>query len=157
MEIKRQNVVLYKVLNVFGYSLVLYSTLYFILYPYILPVEPEFYLYSRLIIYPLSTLFMGWVVLKISSPVKYYFIIGSAFYFTGAVIATVRYTVDNVPINGFYDVTAPVYCEIGIIIEVLCFALALGHRIYYLHRDKHLASTQLIEQLSINEQMVKNM
>src|SRR5690606_30788255 len=85
------------------------------------------------------------------------FIIGSIAYFVGAVIATIRYTIENIPIQGFYDIPAPVYCELGILIEILCFALALGHRIYYLHRDKQLANNKLIDQLYINEQMVKKM
>jgi len=100
---------------------------------------------------------MSWIVLKIASPVKFYFIIGSIAYFVGAVIATIRYTIENIPIQGFYDIPAPVYCELGILIEILCFALALGHRIYYLHRDKQLANNKLIDQLYINEQMVKKM
>jgi|GEM_PF-586081 len=157
IEVKKQSRQLYKLLNIFGYSVATYSVVYFILYPYIVSSEFAFYLYSRVIIYPLCTFFMSWIILKISSTVKYYFIIGSIAYFIGAVVATLRYTVDNIPIKGFYNITAPVYCEVGILIQILCFSLALGHRIYYLHRDKRLTNDKLIYQLSINEQMVKNM
>jgi len=157
IEVKKQSRQLYRLLNIFGYSVATYSVVYFILYPYILSSEFAFHLYSRLIIYSLCTFFMSWVILKISSPVKYYFTTGSIAYFAGAVVATLRYTVDNIPIKGFYDITDPVYCEVGILIQILCFALALGHRIHHLHHDKHLANDKLIYQLSLNEQMVKNM
>lgn len=157
IDVKKQNKRLYRLLNVFNYSVAAYSILYFIFYSYLTPYLYEFYIYSRVIIYPLCTFFMGWIILKISSPAKNYFLIGSTAYFLGAVIASIRYTIIDIPIEGFYSIPAPIYCEIGILIEILCFALALGHRIYYLHFDKQIANDKLIYQLSINERMVQNM
>ncbi len=157
VEIKRQNKKLYQILNVFGTTLLIYATAYLLLYPFFISFEHKVFLTARIFLFPISAVCLVWVYISIKSPLKIYLLTGSAFYFIGAMVATIRYSVKNLPIEGFYELTAPVYFESGIMIEVLCFALALSHRIFYLHQQKEQASKNLIQQLIKNEQLSKNM
>ena len=155
MEIKKKSRKLYTLLTIFAYSNITYAILYYLAFQYIIHFEYLVFLTARGIIFPTSMFFIIWVQLKIKSPVKVYFILGSVAYFIGAFVATIRYTVPDLPFAGFYKLTAAVYFEMGIMVEILCFALALGHRVYLLHNEKEEASNQLIHQLSINEQMMQ--
>lgn len=157
MEIKAQSRALYRLLTIWGYVLIVYAVSYYAFYHFIFDFEHRVFLTARALIFPLSLICLLWVSLGIKSPVKGYFITGSVVYFVGALVATVRYTVPGLPFPGFYQFTAPVYFEIGIMIETLCFALALGHRIYHVHYEKQLANEKLIHQLSLNERITKNM
>ena len=156
MEIKRKSKKLYSLLSIFGYCNVIYAILYFFTFQYIIEVEHIVFITARSIIFPTSLFFLIWVQLKIKSPVKSYFILGSIAYFVGSIFATARYTLPDLPFAGFYKFTPPVYFEMGIMFEILCFALALGHRLYLLHNEKEQASIQLIDQLSINEVMTRD-
>lgn len=157
MEMRRESQKLYIFLSGFAYFNVIYAVLYYFSFQYIVQFEHAVFLTARSIIFPTSLFFLIWVQLKTKSPVKTHFILGSAAYFVGSVVATARYTLPNLPFAGFYKLTAPVYFEMGIMVEILCFALALGHRIYLLHEEKEDASNQFIYQLSINEQLTRNL
>lgn len=157
IELKKQSQKLYQLLSLFAYSNVIYALLYYLVFNSIIQFEHNVFLVARCIIFPTSLFFLVWIQLKIKSPVKVYFIMGSLAYFIGSIVATARYTIKDIPFAGFYKLTSPIYFEMGIMVEILCFALALGHRIYFLHYEKEEASKQLIHQLSINEQMTRSM
>lgn len=157
MEIKKKSKGLFRILYVWGYVAILYSLLYFLFFDYIKESRHEIFLVARTIIFPLSLYCLGWILIKFKSPIKNYFISGSVAYFIGAFVATLRTSFNNLPIPGFYEITEPIYFEGGIMVEVLCFALALGQRIYFLHQEKQEANYELIYQLSLNEQMTKSM
>ena len=157
MEIKLKNIKLYRLLNFFGYSNLIYAITYYLFFNYFFSFEHTVFLTARTIIFPTSLFFLVWIQLKIKSPIKMYFILGSVSYFIGSIVATTRYTINDLPFPAFYKLTAPIYFEMGIMIEVLCFALALGDRIYILHYEKQQANEKLIHQLSINEQMASSL
>lgn len=156
LGLRAQNIKIFNVLKIWGISCCIYAISYFIFYEQIYAVEHRIFLSARAIIFPLSLFCLIWIQRAISSPVKVYFMVGSVFYFIGAVVATLRYSVPNIPFENFYLLTAPVYFELGILIETLCFALALGERIYFLHIEKQRANEKLIQQLYINEQITRS-
>lgn len=157
IDIKQQSQRLYKSLSLFGYACLAYASLYYAFFNFFIPIEHAIFLGARAIIFPLCLFFLLHIQFKLTSPLKSYFIMGSTAYFLGSIIATIRYTVEDIPWPAFYKLTSPIYFEMGIMIEILCFALALGQRIYFLYQEKEETSRQLIHQLSINEQITKQM
>lgn len=153
MEIKAKNRKIYTLLRFFGYSNLMYAIAYYLFFNYIFSFEHTVFLSARAIIFPASLFFLLWIQLKIESPIKMYFILGSLSYFIGSIVATMRYTIIDLPFHAFYKVTAPIYFEAGIMVEILCFALALGDRIYLLHYEKQQANEKLIQQLSLNQKL----
>lgn len=151
LEIQIKDQRLHRILYFWAIFNISYSILYFVFYKILLPIEHSIFLSQRLIIFSISFYCLLWIARKIDSPVKPYFMWGSIAYFIGSLMATIRYSIDSIPFSDFYSVTAPVYFELGILIETLFFALALGDRIYLLHLEKQKANEQLIQQLSINE------
>lgn len=131
-----------------------YAILYFILFDVIRDAHFIIYNVMRVIIFSLSVIYLTWIQRTIHSPFKHYFINGSIVYFVGSILAATRYAVDFIPFKPFYSISEVVYFETGVFIETLFFALALGDRIYVLHREKQQASQQLIEQLFINEENI---
>ena len=77
MEIKAQNRILYRLLRSFGYLNAVYALLYYLSFDYIFPFEHAVFLTARAIIFPTSLFFLLWIHLKIESPIKKYFFLGS--------------------------------------------------------------------------------
>ncbi len=157
MDIKGQNRKLYRLLIYFAYSGIVYSIIYYLCFNYFFPFERIVFIMARVMIFPLSLFCILWIQFKIKSPLKIYFIIGSIAYFMGSIVAAIRHTFQDLPLPAFYKVTSTTYFEMGIMVEILCFALALGHRISFLHSEKQEANEKLIQQLSVNEKMARNM
>lgn len=157
MNIKDQSKKLYRLLVSFAYSGIVYSIVYYCLFSYFFSYEHTVFIIARSIIFPVSLISLLWVNFKIQSPVKTYFMVGSIAYFVGAIVATTRHTVFDLPFPAFYKLNSHIYFEMGIMVEILCFALALGHRINFLNYEKQQANEKLIHQLSINDKMVRSM
>lgn len=136
LDIKQQDHKLAKWIVYLAGVTAIYGIIYWFIYPAIADQTTLFFIISRVIILPMSLIAIIWVVCKIHSPIKSYFIIGSAFYFTGALMAVMRETVSAIPFNAFYDYGPTVYFQSGILMETICFALALSHRIYLLYQAK---------------------
>lgn len=136
LDIRKQDPKLAKWITTLAAITASYGCLYWFIYPYIEAHTLTFFIISRLIILPMSLIAIVWVSYKINSIFKGYFIIGSAFYFTGAFLAVLRDTVSNIPIAGFYNLSGTVYFQIGIFLEVVCFTLALTLRVYLLYKSK---------------------
>src|SRR5690606_29518195 len=55
----------------------------------------------------------------------------------------------------FYMLNASTYFQLGIMLQALFFALALGERVVFLHQEHDSAQRILIEQLAVKEQVTK--
>lgn len=157
LELKKNHHKLYVQLSSFAYLTVLYALVHYLFYKSFKSNEELVFLIARAAIFPSAIYFLIWIQLKVKSPLKIYFLMGSLAYFLGSVISTIRYGTEDLLFNSFYIFTHPIYCEIGITIEILCFALALSHRMNNLHDSKEEASHLLIQQYTLNEKMVKEM
>lgn len=153
LEITKQN----KKLANFLYSIAIssfgYSLLYLLTFDYISSLEPYLFTIIRLILFPISVYTIIWVYRGIYSPVKSYFIIGSIAYLLGSILATLRYM--EVPLNFqlIGNLTSTAYFEIGILLQALFFAMALGQRIVLLNDEKLASDRALIEQLKQNQRI----
>lgn len=136
LEIKQQNRKLAQWIVYLAGITAIYGVIYWLIYPIIKEQALLYFIISRSIILPMSLIAIIWVVCKIHSPVKGYFIFGSAFYFTGALFAVLRETVSTIPLRSFYVYDPGVYFQSGILLETICFALALSHRFYLLYQAK---------------------
>lgn len=136
LEIKNQDPKLANWISFLALITAIYGIVYWPMYPHIKEMETGFFLISRAIILPMSLVAIIWVSYKIQSIFKNYFIIGSGFYFTGALLAILREIKINIPFEGFYNVSSTVYFQTGIFLEVICFTLALSLRVYLIYQSK---------------------
>lgn len=172
LKVKKQNRKLaHWIIYLAGFT-VIYGGIYWLLYPQIKTHLYFFFLSSRIIIFLMSFTAIIWLAIKVQSPFKSYFIIGSTFYFTGGLLAVLRDTTATIPLNSFYTIKATVYFKAGILLEVICFAMALSHRIYLLNQikqkkqkvirekavyEKDLAKAEmLVSQLQVNPHFIFN-
>lgn len=153
LEIRQQNKKMARFLNTIAISCLGYSILYIFSFNFIFQFEPYLFSVIRLILFSLSIYALIWIYRSIHSPVKFYFIIGSIAYYMGALIASVRYIEIPFPFHQIGNLTSSAYFEIGILLQALFFAMALGKRIVILHEEKLASDQALIEQLRKNHQI----
>lgn len=153
LNVKNQAPKLARWINVIAGVAAFYGILYWIFFPLIASRVMEMFITSRLILLPMAFVAIIWVSYRIQSVFKGYFIIGSVFYFVGALLGLLRYSVKGIPIDFFYNIAASVYYHMGIFLEIICFALALSHRIYLLYKEKQERDEQL-RQVAVYERDV---
>ena len=153
LDVPKQNKSIARFLNALGVSCLGYSVLYIILYKFISPLEPFFFAVVRAILFSVCIYGIIWIYRSIQSPVKFYFIIGSFTYFLGALIASLRYMDISFPYHWIGNLTSTAYFEIGILLQAIFFAMALGQRMVILHEEKLAADQALIEQLRKNHRL----
>lgn len=111
---------------------------------------------TRIILFPLNIGLLIWLYIKIKSPIAKYFYLGAIFYIIGGIIAALADT--NFRLFGSYQVglSAANIFQLGILAEVLCFSLAIGYRIKINEDEKKESKDALIDQLQINQKLIKN-
>lgn len=145
LNVKEQDRRLHRWIIMLAVMTALYGFFYWVLYKYIKPHEQFFFIGSRIIILLMSLLAIIGVSYRTHSAFKSYFIIGSIFYLAGALIGVLRETVSGLPFPYFYEYTASVYFYCGIFLEIICFALALNHRVYLIHQRQKRENENLKE------------
>jgi len=73
----------------------------------------------------------------------------------GSIVASIRFSGVHIPLDIFYMLNASTYFQLGIMLQALFFALALGERVVFLHQEHDSAQRILIEQLAVKEQVTK--
>ncbi len=136
LGIRSQNKKLWRWILVMACGAGFYGVVYPLIRPLIAGSLLLAFIISRSVIMFMSMIAIFWVIKKIKSPVKNYFIIGSSWYFLGALLAILRETTSGILFSFFYSFNATVYFQSGIFLETLCFALALSYRFYLLHEEK---------------------
>jgi len=153
LNVPRQNKKIARFLNALGISCLGYSVLYIIIFELISPIDLYIFAVVRAILFPVCIYGIIWIYRSIQSPVKFYFIIGSAAYFIGALVASFRHIDIPFPYHWIGNLTSTAYFEIGILLQAIFFAMALGQRIVILHEEKLAADKALIEQLRANHRI----
>ena len=112
------------------------------------------FIYSRLVILPVAILLLVWIIFKVKNPVKWFFVTGSSFFVLGGLLAVM---VDPKSRHLFFGeslIANPIVIfKTGILLESLCFALALGYKFRIAQREKDKASKAYIDQLELNRKM----
>ena len=149
-DIKKKNRKLHSWILVMAFISALYGLIYYFVRPLIVDWILIFFIVSRTVIMLMSIISIFWVIAAIRSPVKIYFIIGSVWYFMGALLAILRDTTTHLPIAPFYRLHATVYFQAGIFLETICFALALIYRMH-LHYEQRQQDLQQLNTQAIYE------
>lgn len=152
LEVAEQNKKMARFLNTLAISCLGYSILYILSFKFIYQFEPYLFSIIRSLLFPVCIYGLVWIYRSIQSPVKFYFIVGSIAYFLGALIASFRYIDLPFPFHLIGNLTSSAYFELGILLQALFFAMALGQRMVILHEEKLVADQALIEQLRKNHQ-----
>lgn len=153
LDVAEQNKKIARFLNTIAISCLGYSILYILSFKFIYSFEPYLFSVVRSILFPVCIYGLVWIYRSIQSPVKFYFIIGSVAYFIGALLASFRYVEVPFPFHLIGNLTSSAYFEIGILLQALFFAMALGQRMVILHEEKLASDQALIEQLRKNHQI----
>lgn len=136
LDVQKQASKLARWITVLAGVNVFYGVVYWFVFPLIADQEALFFIVSRSIILPMSFVAIIWVIFRVRSIFRIYFVIGSIFYFVGAFFAVIRQTIPDLPVNFFYNISATTYFHIGIFLEIVCFALALSHRVLILYKTR---------------------
>lgn len=155
LDIKIKNKKLYYWIITIAYSSAVYGLIYYFIRPLIVDWILVFFIVSRSVIMLMSMISIFWIMIKIKSPVKDYFIIGSGWYFLGALLAIVRDTTSHLPFAPFYNFNATVYFQSGIFLETLCFALALIYRMYLYYEERQQNQLQINTQAIYEKEMAQ--
>lgn len=131
-----------------GTSLLAYNLLHF---------EYQFqhhaFLLSRIVILPTALILLVWIIITVNSRVKWFFVTGSSFFFIGGLLAVIVDPKSRHLFFGEIDLSPITLFKSGILMESLCFALALGYKLRSAQIEKDNTSKAYIEQLELNKKM----
>lgn len=145
LNIKGHNKPLFYWICSMAAAAITYGLLLFIFTPKDNEVWAQAFLISRLVIFTMSIVGLVWILIKVDSSVKGYFVVGSVCYLLGAFIAVIRATVPGINFVEFYMFTPQVYFQWGIFMEIICFTLALTYRVYFQYLEKQRIQEELNE------------
>lgn len=113
------------------------------------------FLISRLMILPVALTLLLWIVFKVNSPVKWFFVSGSSFFFLGGLLAVMIDPKSRHLFFGMTNLNPVIFFKTGILLECLCFALALGYKIRVQQKERDQATKAYVTQIELNHQMVE--
>ncbi|HLR37240.1 MAG TPA: histidine kinase [Chitinophagaceae bacterium] len=136
LDLKNKNKGLFRWVSAMAYATLIYTIIYTIIYRWIAEYEGLYFMVSRVIILLMSLTALIGLIIKIKSPVKSIFIIGSLFYLLGALIASIIQLVPNLPFESLYNLRSTIYFEGGLLLESFCFGLAISYQVYLLNKSQ---------------------
>jgi signal transduction histidine kinase len=139
------------ILIVAGLGLLLYN-----LIDFDYRLQQQAFLVSRLIILPVGLILLFWIIFQVKSPVKWFFVTGSSFFFLGGLLAVIVDPKSRHLFFGITDLNPIHFFKTGILLECLCFALALGYKIRMQQKERNQALKDYIAQLELNRYMVES-
>ena len=113
-------------------------------FTYNIPFISAITIYVNIVEFILAVVFMVRLSL-LKDKLAYYFVAGSLFLWVGFVVASIMFMLGN-PNSSYIG-------EIGLVGELLIFALGLGYRIRKNEKDKQVAQQTLIKQLKHNDEL----
>jgi hypothetical protein len=155
---KYQNPRLYQVLRWMAYILWGYSVVFTIasfLFPD-MPFRPAAWSWMRLVLLPVDFGILIYIAIRVKSSVKGYYLTGNFLFLFFTVLAGVR-SVGLIGGPNSYTARFNItdWYMIGILLESLFFAFALGIRIKELQKTKERSDERLIEQMQVTEKIIK--
>jgi hypothetical protein len=116
-------------------------------------LQHQSFIISRIIILPISIVLLIWIAISVQSPVKWFFVGGSSFFLLGGLLAVMVDPKSRHLFFGEIDFSPVVLFKSGILLESLCFALALGYKMRLVQKEKDKATRAYIELLEINKEL----
>ena len=136
LDLKDSHKKLYSWVRILSFASIFYAILYFIIGPFQAEVKLIAFLVSRLVIFGMSLVAIVWIIKEVKSPLKPLFIVGSCFYFLGAIVAVIRLAYPGIPSYFFYTIDAESYFQMGIFLEIISFTVALIYREYFYYEER---------------------
>ena len=110
---------------------------------------------NRMLVFPIIIGGLIWIGRVVKSPLMPYFFIGAGIFILSGLLAAIRQAMGNIT---FISVFTPLnYLKVGIMLEALTFAVALGYKMYLVEKEKRSNFQAYIQQLELNEQLMKDM
>lgn len=136
------------ILVIAGFTLLIFNFFHFKYY-----FQQIAFIYSRIIILPTGLILLVWIAMVVQNRIKWFFITGSSLFFIGGALAVMADPKSRDLFFGYMNINPVVSFKSGILLESLCFALALGYKIKIAQREKERVSENYIEQLELNKIM----
>ncbi|MBF8148588.1 histidine kinase [Winogradskyella sp. F6397] len=162
LKVKEYDKLLAKILIYLGLFCLVFALTRFSFSHFI--IEAKFtdtlFLIIRAVILPINIILLFWIIYKVKHPLLPYFVIGQSFFFIGAIVSSyVAYSGMNLIPGHFlnFKESPNIIFQIGLLIEVYCFSLALGKNVFVLQEEKEKATTKFIEQLEKNREIQETM
>ena len=156
LDLKVQNRKLYSVLKWFAYLLWAYSLVILVL-SFAMPDMPfRSIAWSgmRLFLLVSNVPILLYIGFKVKSSVKTYYLIGNFLFLLFSIIAGVHNVVPIFSNSYLGRLTTTSWYMMGIMLECIFFAFALGIRIKELQKNKQASDERLIEQMQKNERLI---
>lgn len=156
LDAKKQDPFFAKILQRLAIVYVLYALAYYLFNTFYLNQQMRNILFNvhRILLFPINILLVVRCIYKIKSPVLGYFVTGMAFFMTASLLA-----VFSVLFMRNFDGGEPIKAinifQIGLMLEALCFAFALGYKIKLAEQEKKESQQALILQLEANQLLTK--
>ncbi|WP_258455289.1 histidine kinase [Aequorivita sp. CIP111184] len=162
LTVEKYDKALARALKYLGYACFIYAISRFLIAQFFYDAYLMVLVFTivRIIILPLNFVLIFWIIFKVKHPLLIYFIVGQSFFFIAALSASyigsagLQYSSDS--IFGFNE-SPNIIFQIGLLIEVYCFSLALGENVILLQKEKEIANDALITQLQENKLLQENM
>lgn len=136
LSVKKQDKRLYNWIRLMSIASIIYALIYFIYTPDSGEAKMLAFVISRTVIFIMSLVALIWILRKIQSQLKDFFVIGSSFYFLGAFIAVIRMSVSTISSKYFYAIDSESYFQLGILLEIISFTIALIYREYFYYEER---------------------
>ncbi len=154
--------VLGKIVRIFAWLCFLYAIGVFIFYLNDIDLRAKSltFVISRIVVMPINLALIIWILFKVKHKLINYFVIAHLFFFVGALIAVyIAFTgLKTNPESIFYfENSADMVFQAGLLGEVICFSFALSLRVRLIQKERRDTVRAYIEQLKENEKIQQEM
>lgn len=155
LDIKKQDRLLFKTLKYLAIFYIIYAFCYYTINYIHLDAGMRNLTFKihRYFLFPVNILLIIRCAYALKSPVLKYFLTGIICFMLASLLA--MYSAVILRETGLENVRAINIFQIGLMIEALCFAFALGHKIRLNEQEKTDAQNALILQLETNQQITE--
>lgn len=122
---------------------------------YVLPSAG--FVFIRLLSYVFCIVAVVWIVLQVKSPLKKFFLLASVIFIAFTAWAAVSNLYRSADPKPFFYITPMVALKTAVLLDSIIFAAALGYKMYLTEKEKRSHFQSYIQQLEVNEQLVRNM
>ena len=155
LEIEKHSKKLYKMLKVINISYLVYLVceLTFMLFTFDKVTQGYLFVISKIVVVLVAVFIIIQVVRKVRTALVPYIVVGSTFFLLFT-LTSMLYSLGLswLPKTNLYPIN---FMQIGIMLEMLCFSLGLGKRIFLVAREKEKLQKAYIDQLVRNEEIIQ--
>jgi sensor histidine kinase YesM len=156
LDLKKNRPSLHKHMRWVSYGLLAYSIIDWVIFysfPNLAAQSISFFI-IRIVLAFINIYILFSVVFFVKSSIKKYYIIGNSCFLIFGILAGIK-EVNNIFIGTYLArLSNANWYMVGILLECIFFAFALGIRIKEVQQEKEKANAQLLEQMQVNQQLI---